>query len=171
MSSLTVHVQAIILTGFAGLMAVAAFEDFRRLIIPNLLTIALCGLWPFYVATTAPSLEGIAAALGCAVIVFVAGALLFARGLLGGGDVKLLSAAVLWAGPAATPKLLMLTCVLGGVLALFMLIPVGRQLAAAGRMLLGQPPMMNERGLSISVPYGIAIAGAAIFVMFPSAPV
>jgi hypothetical protein len=49
-----------------------------------------------------------------------------------------------------------------------MLMPIGRQLAAGGRWLLGQPPMLTaERGLAISVPYGIAIAGAAIAVMIP----
>ena len=36
--------------GFTGLMAVAAFEDFRRLVIPNPLILALCVLWPFYLA-------------------------------------------------------------------------------------------------------------------------
>ncbi len=34
------------LAGFAGLMAGAAFEDFRRFTIPNWLTLGLCALWP-----------------------------------------------------------------------------------------------------------------------------
>src|SRR5882762_5052656 len=80
--------------GFTGVMAVAAFEDLRRLVIPNRLTLALCVLWPFYLAI-APNL-GLASgglAAGCAAAVFVVGALLFARGLIGGGDVKLLAVA------------------------------------------------------------------------------
>ena len=56
-------------------------------------------LWPLYFAA-APSLAAALAAIGCALAVFIVGALLFARGYLGGGDVKLLTAATLWAGPA-----------------------------------------------------------------------
>jgi prepilin peptidase CpaA len=162
---MTLHPQVLALTGFAAVMAVAAFEDFRRLVIPNLLPILLCALWPVYFAA-APSLYGALAAIGCAVAVFVGGAILFARGWLGGGDVKLLSAAALWAG-ADTPMLLMLTAVLGGVLALFLLMPPAQQMLAAARLLMGQSPPQTGRGFAAPVPYGIAIAGAALIVTHP----
>ena len=162
-----VHAQALALVAFAAVMAAAAFEDFRRLVIPNLLPIALCVLWPIYFAAE-PSLSGALAAIGCALAVVVGGAFLFARGWLGGGDVKLLSAATLWAGPAGTPELLMLTGVLGGALALFLLMPPGGQLAVAARHLLGQPPAPPQRGLSMPIPYGVAIAAAALLVTLPS---
>ena len=120
------------LAGFAGLMATAAFEDFRRLIIPNGLILGLCVLWPLHVAT-APMLTVPAAGTAAlyAAAVFIVGALLFSRGLIGGGDVKLLAAATLWAGPAATVPLLVLTGLLGGVLCLILLTPVGALMAAA----------------------------------------
>jgi prepilin peptidase CpaA len=149
---------------FAAVMAVAAFEDFRRLVIPNLLPIVLCALWPVYFAF-APSFYGAVTSIGCALAVFLVGAVLFARGWLGGGDVKLLCAAMLWAGPAGTPTLLLLTGVLGGALALFLLMPFGSQIAMAVRALLGQPSMSAERGLATPVPYGVAIAGAALIVI------
>jgi len=165
---MTVHFQALVLAGFAIVMAAAAFEDFRRLVIPNLLPIVLCVLWPFYFAAS-PSLYGALAAIGCALAVFIVGALLFARGLLGGGDVKLLTAATLWAGPAGTPSLLLLTGVIGGALALFILLPFGRQLLFAARIVLGQPIVdPPERGLAMPVPYGVAIAGAAVLVIIPA---
>ena len=157
--------QALALTVFAVVMAVAAFEDFRRLTIPNLLPVLLCAAWPIYFAATAPGLSAALAALGCALAVFLVGAVLFARGWLGGGDVKLLSAATLWAGAPGTPALLMLTGVLGGALALFLLLPLGNHLAAAARGMLGQPPVPTERGFAIPVPYGVAIAGAALIVV------
>src|SRR5262245_28690788 len=72
---------------FAGLMVIAAFEDFRRLIIPNWLTLALALLWPIYLLA-ASSLSGALGAIGCALAVFAVGALCFARGYVGGGDVK-----------------------------------------------------------------------------------
>lgn len=156
--------QAILLTVFAVLMAAAAFEDFRRLTIPNLVPAALSLLWPLYFAATAPSFHGALAAIGCALAVFLVGAALFARGWLGGGDVKLLAAATLWAGPAGTPSLLVMTGVLGGVMALFLLMPFGAQLAAAARLILGQVPLGHETGSGPPVPYGIAIAGAALIV-------
>lgn len=157
--------QVLALTLFAAVMAVAAFEDFRRLVIPNLLPIVLCAAWPAAYFAAAPSLYGCLAALGCALAVFLAGAVLFARGYLGGGDVKLLSAAALWAGPAGVPTLLLLTAVFGGALALFLLLPFGGQLATSARLMLGQPALPAPRGLAMPVPYGVAIAGAALIVV------
>jgi prepilin peptidase CpaA len=139
--TMTFHPEAIALTAFGVVMAVAAYEDFRRLVIPNLLPIMLVAVWPLYFAATAPSLYGALAAIGCAAAVFLGGAVLFARGYLGGGDVKLLSAATL-----------------------FLLMPFGTQIAACARGMLGQPPIDTGRGLAMPVPYGVAIAGAALIV-------
>ena len=89
--------QILVLCLFTAVMAVAAFEDFRRLTIPNLLPLLLCAAWPFYSRrrrSPAPhSARRVARSRYSSV-----GAVLFARGWLGGGDVKLLSAATLWAG-------------------------------------------------------------------------
>jgi prepilin peptidase CpaA len=156
------------LAGFAGLMATAAFEDCRRLIIPNGLILGLCILWPAHVAT-APTLTLTAAGFAalCATAVFIAGALLFSRGLIGGGDVKLLTAATLWAGPGATLPLLVLTGLLGGVLCLLLLSPAGALIAAA-RPTLGDPSGDPARGANrVLVPYGVAIAAAALIVTIP----
>jgi prepilin peptidase CpaA len=149
------------LAGFTGLLAVAAIEDLRRLVIPNRLILAMGVLWPFYLAA-APrlSLASGGLAVGCAAAVFIAGALLFARGLVGGGDVKLLAVATLWAGPAATPALLLWTGLLGGLLSLLLLTPLrlvlpGPDGAAAGA------------ATPIAVPYGVAIAAAALIVTLP----
>lgn len=158
--------QLLVIAAFTAIMIAAAVEDFQRLIIPNPLPIALCALWPVYFAA-APTLLGALAALGTALAVFLVGAVLFARGFLGGGDVKLLSAATLWAGPAGTPALLILTGVLGGALALFLLVPFGRQIMTAGRGLMGQPPLDAESAMATPVPYGIAIAVAALIVILP----
>jgi prepilin peptidase CpaA len=148
--------------GFTGLMAVAALEDLRRLIIPNRLILALCVLWPFYLAM-APNLSLAAGGLaaGCAAAVFVVGALLYARGLIGGGDVKLLAVATLWAGPDATPALLVWTGLLGGVLSLVLLLTPLRM------VLPGPAGVAADDAHPIAVPYGVAIAAAAIIVTIP----
>src|SRR3984893_15177824 len=156
--------EVIALPVFAVVMAVAAFEDFRRLVIPNLLPVILCVAWPLHFAA-APSLVGAFGAIGCALAVFIVGAALFARGFLGGGDVKLLTAATLWAGGAGTPSLLVLTGVLGGVLPLFLLMPFGPQLAEASRAFLAPSVISADHDAAKSVPYGVAIAGAGLIVI------
>src|SRR5262249_26967118 len=140
--------------GFTGLMGVVALEDLRRLVIPNRLTLALCVLWPFYLVI-APNLDLASAGLaaGCAAAVFGAGALLCAGGLLAGADVRLRALEPLWVGPAATPELLVWTGLLGGLLSLVLLTPL--------RMVLPGPAGAAH---PIAVPYGVAIAAAAIIV-------
>ena len=165
----------IALVAFAVLMAAAAVEDFRRLIIPNALSLGLGLMWPLYLVA-APSLTGALAAVGCALAVFVVGALCFSRGYIGGGDVKLLSVATLWAGPAATPALLAVTGLLGGVLALILLTPPGLQMWLAARAMLAPGKARSAAGEAgkdavapspLQVPYGIAIAAAALIITLP----
>jgi len=162
--AMALQLQSAALLAFAALMLIAAFEDLRRLIIPNALSLSLCVLWPCYLAAT-PNLYGALGALGCAVFVFFAGALCFSRGYLGGGDVKLLSVATLWAGPSGMLELLVLTGVLGGILALFLLIPQGAHIATLARAKLGPASEPERSDSSTPVPYGMAIAGAALLVI------
>ena len=162
---MALQLQFAALIGFAALMLIAAFEDLRRLIIPNALTVSLCVLWPFYVVAT-PSLLVILASLGCALAVFLVGAFCFSRGYLGGGDVKLLAAATLWAGPGAIAPLLVLTGVLGGLLALVLLMPPGAQMVAFARAKLGPGDIPEKFGDATPIPYGIAIAVASLLVVF-----
>lgn len=147
--------------GFTGLMAAAAVEDFRRLVIPNTIVAGLCVLWPLHLAMSPSfSLGNSLGAVGCAAAVFLVGALLYSRGLIGGGDVKLLAAATLWAGPASIPALLIVTAVLGGLLTLVLLLsaPLRAAVSWAGAV---------APASSMPVPYGVAIAAAAVIVTLP----
>ena len=154
------HLHLVALAGFAVLMAAAAFEDMRRLVIPNAVVLGLCVLWVFQLAATpAVSFAGSAGAVLCAGAVLVSGALLFSRGLMGGGDVKLLTAATLWAGPTSTPMLLLATAVLGGVLTLALLAPTALRAVLT--------PAVAAASKEVPVPYGVAIAGASLIVMIP----
>jgi prepilin peptidase CpaA len=157
---MSLQLHFVTLAGFAGLMLIAAIEDLRRLVIPNAVVMGLCTLWPLQLASAADtSLSGSAAAALCAAAVFVAGAILFSRGLMGGGDVKLLTVATLWAGPGGTPTLLIITAVLGGLLTLALLSPL------ALRAVFAPSASAAKR---MPVPYGVAIAGAALIVTIPS---
>ncbi|HUI34037.1 MAG TPA: A24 family peptidase [Stellaceae bacterium] len=163
---MALQLQSAALIGFAALMIIAAFEDLRRLVIPNVVPLCVCVLWPLYIVPTA-SVLSVAGSIGCAAIVFMAGALFFSRGFLGGGDVKLLTAATLWAGPGLAPSLLLATGVLGGALALILLVPPCAHLATLARVKLGEDTATTPtRALATPVPYGIAIAAAALLVLF-----
>jgi prepilin peptidase CpaA len=160
-----VQLHLVPLAGFTGFMLTAGFEDLRRLIIPNRLTLAICLLWPLEMAAAWPGASAVIAALGCAAAVFTAGTVLFARGVIGGGDVKLLAAAALWAGPGGTPALLVGTALLGGVLALALLTPLGPRLAALRGAGAGEAAAALHDAKS--VPYGVAIAAASLIVTLP----
>jgi prepilin peptidase CpaA len=163
---MALQLQSAALIGFAALMVIAAIEDLRRLVIPNAVALSLCVLWPLYIAPTA-SVITVAGAIGCAAIVFIVGAICFSRGFLGGGDVKLLTVATLWAGPGLAPSLLLATGVLGGALALILLVPPCAHLATLARVKLGADTASTPtRALATPVPYGIAIATAALLVIF-----
>jgi prepilin peptidase CpaA len=149
------------LAGFAGLMLIAAVEDLRRLVIPNTVVLGLCTLWPLQLASAPDiSLFGSTSAALCAAVVFLAGALLFSRGLMGGGDVKLLAAATLWAGPGGTPTLLIGTAILGGLLTLALLSPLALRAVFA-------PAAAADAAKRMPVPYDVAIAGAALIATIP----
>ena len=161
--SLSLHLLP--LAGFAGLMAVAAFEDLRRLTIPNAVVMALCALWPVHLAAAPSStIAGGLGAAACAAAAAVAGAQLFSRGLGGGGDVKLLTAATLWAGSGMTPALLALTALLGGALALLRLSAIGLRAVLAPTL---GTASTRRPARAAPVPYGVAIAGAALVVTLP----
>jgi prepilin peptidase CpaA len=157
--SLSFHLVPV--AGFACLMFAAAIEDLRRLVIPNVLVLALTVLWPLHIVTApATSFISCAGAVLCAATVFGVGILLFSRGLMGGGDVKLLTITTLWAGPALTPALLIVTAFLGGVLTLALLSPLVVRAVIAPAEVVGAVRKMP-------VPYGVAIAGAALIVTIP----
>ena len=156
------------LAGYVALMAAAAIIDFRHLVIPNPVVLSLLLLWPAYLATIPAVLPSAAVtAIGSALAVFLVGAVLFARGIIGGGDVKLLSVATLWAGIDRIPALLLLTGLLGGVLSLFLLTPLGARITASQRTD-PRPAGAAATGFGAGpVPYGVAIAAAAVIAILP----
>jgi prepilin peptidase CpaA len=163
---MVLRLDRLLLVGFVALMIAAAVGDFRRLVIPNWLVLALCALWPLHIATTgAVALATVPISIFVAAAVLAAGAFLFARGLVGGGDVKLLAAASLWAGPSGVLRLLLMTALCGGALALAFLAALGR-LSDAGRRIPQAGAAMVGPG-STPIPYGVAISAAALIVTIP----
>jgi prepilin peptidase CpaA len=150
--------------GFAGLVLWAAFSDFTRLIIPNRICAAIVALYPAHVIAAAAPVDWQAAAW-LAGAAFAAGTILFALRLVGGGDVKLLTAVILWAGPALLWPFLVVTVLAGGVLALSAAITHRYWRTLAVRVI-GRATGVDDAALpeALSVPYGVAIAAGGMLV-------
>ena len=147
---------------FAFLVIYAAISDYKTLKIPNWISLALCGLFVVYAANLTSWNEiGLHFAVGGGV--FVTAVLCYSFGVFGGGDVKLLGAVALWAGPERVYEFAALTGLIGGALGLLILAAriVGREFPE----LANRPsPVWNiaRWGRDGTCPYGIPISIAAI---------
>lgn len=108
-----------------------------------------------------------------AVLVLLVGYALFAIGRVGAGDVKLMAVLMLWAGPQGVP-FLMVTSLLGGVLALAMPLLGMLELALAhgvirlNAVLPGSKlplPLIFGSDRPKGIPYGLAIAAGMFCVL------
>jgi prepilin peptidase CpaA len=150
----------VLLSWFIAGHGAAAASDAARLRIPNALIVYLLGGVMVAAVLSQPGWAGLAAHAAVGLAILVGGLILFARGWMGGGDVKLLAVTGLWLGPAATPALLILTALAGGVLTLAM---IGLRFCGANRLVGGRIAALRDP--MDRVPYGIAIAAAAIAVV------
>lgn len=154
-------IASTVLMTFAAIMAFAAAMDLLTMTIPNRVSLCLAGA--FLVAAPLIGLPAseILMHVGAGALVLVAGIALFAFGGFGGGDAKLLAVGALWIGFDQLPLFLALTAALGGILALVIVKyrahPVLGVYAPDWAMKLHKP--------GSGIPYGIAIAGAALLVL------
>lgn len=146
---------------FIGCQLLAATSDAMRMRIPNPMILFLLAGYAVTVMLVRPEWTSVASNVATGFAVLMGGMLLFARGWMGGGDVKLLAVSGLWLGPVATPALLLLTAIAGGVLTLVVL---ACRILGAHR--LGGTRITGLHDPNGRVPYGIAIATAAIAVAF-----
>lgn len=156
-----VHFAAV--AAYVVALVCAAVSDFRTLEIPNwtAATIALAFLPAAWLAGI--SISGMSVHFATAAVALVVGAVLFARGVFGGGDVKLLASASLWMGLDDIGPYLIVVSLLGGLLAVGVL--AVNRIAALRRMLAGLAWVGGERGATQPIPYGVAIALAALIML------
>lgn len=128
----------------------AAFTDLRRRQIDNWLNAGIALSAPLFWWSSGLSLwPDIAIQLGVAVAAFAILAGLFAMKMMGGGDVKLLTALALWIEPSWFLKLLIVMALAGGLLTIVM----------------GSWHIMRRQRDRIKVPYGVAIAIGGLWVL------
>lgn len=147
-------VRPALLVVLAGALVAAAAFDLSRYLIPNRFPAVIAAS---FVASApfVPFGEWLAGAATGLVVLF-GGVILFARGMLGGGDVKLLAASALFAGPTLLMPFLLVTTLTGAVLACCLLTPLARLMPA--------PPGSTAPALRRPIPYGLAIAAGGLFI-------
>lgn len=142
-----------------ALVVLAAVSDIRTMTIPNRIPLAVTGLFAIAMATgVLPPVEiGLHVVVGVAL--FCLGVALFAAGLFGGGDAKLMPAVALFMGPAGVTAFIVHMAIAGGVLALAFLVVRRIPMPAGVRERPWVARLMAPNG---GIPYGIAIAAGAI---------
>ena len=147
---------------FAAILLRAGIGDLVTMKIPNKLILILLAGYAFLIPFAGLSPVEIASSLAAAAVVFCLAFCAFARGWMGGGDVKLITVSVLWLGLPLLPAFLFWTAVFGAILTAtllyyrFMPIPEARlgKIGWAGRL----------HADKTRVPYGVAISAAALMI-------
>jgi len=131
-------------------LAYAAIDDWRRRIIENWLNLGIALTAPLWWWANEWALwPDIALQIGIALAALAVFVVFFAIGAMGGGDVKLIAVLGLWFPLNLFVEVLTIMAILGGLLTLVMLV--------RHRVAKAEGP--------IEVPYGIAIALAAMWVI------
>lgn len=158
------YVAAAPVVAVAGLLIIAAASDARRYLIPNWISVGIIALFLPYALLNPIGVNWLGG-LATAAAAFAFGLGLYALRLMGGGDVKLIAACALWAGPALIAPFLLIVSAAGGALAGGLL--TARWIAArrrrnapSGEVETGDTPLMRQK-----VPYGLAIAAGGIFLL------
>jgi prepilin peptidase CpaA len=128
----------------------AAFTDLRRRQIDNWLNAGIAVLAPvFWWACGLDLWPGVGWQVGISALTFVIGAVLFAIRMMGGGDVKLLTALALWIRPADFLWLVVWMSLIGAVLTVvFAMWHIARR----------------QQGRA-AIPYGVAICAAGLLTL------
>jgi prepilin peptidase CpaA len=155
-----------VLLGFQAIftfcMCYAVVSDFRELLIPNWIFVTLVAAFPFFAVFYLEPLTVLWHFL-IALVVLVFTTAFFAVNWIGGGDVKLMTGAALWAGPQHIASFLLAMSALGFLIAIVLLLlrTYGTLIAAVlpDNWLLRRLQVLAREG---QCPYGVAIGAAGI---------
>lgn len=139
-----------LLIALAIALVVAAFTDMRRRQIDNWLNAGIAiGAPAFWWASGMALWPDVAIQFGVALAAFALFAGMFALRMMGGGDVKLLTALALWVSPQHFLQLLLVMALAGGALTIVM---VGWH-------------TIRRQKQKLAIPYGVAIAFGGLWVL------
>jgi prepilin peptidase CpaA len=153
--------DAIRLLLFPALMAFAASSDLLTMTISNKLSIALAAGFLLLWLVTGASLAVLGLHLGAGALVLAVGFTCFSFGWIGGGDAKLAAAIALWFGFDYLLVYLVYASLFGGALTVML---IQFRLFPLPAILARQPWILRLHEKGAGVPYGIALAAAALAV-------
>lgn len=141
----------LLLVALALLLVSAGIQDARTREIANWKNAAIALMAPLWWWTNGLALwPDVAIQLGVAALVFALFLGAFALGQMGGGDVKMIGALALWLPVMPLVWMLVLMSLIGGGLTIVMLI---------------DKKFRRTNGEPVEIPYGVAIAIAALLVL------
>jgi prepilin peptidase CpaA len=158
--------DAIRLVLFPAMMAFAASSDLITMTISNRVSLILIAGFFALAIATGMMVTDVLWHLGAAAIVLAAAFAFFTRGWIGGGDAKLAAATALWLGFDHLLPYLVYASLFGGALTLLL---IQFRMAPMPHLLAGQEWLQRLHRKDGGVPYGIALAAAALAV-YPETP-
>jgi prepilin peptidase CpaA len=154
-------IEAIELTLFPAMMAFAALSDLFTMTIANRVSLILVCGFGLLAVLTGKSAADLFSHTGAAAAVLAVAFGFFTRGWMGGGDAKLAAATVLWLGFAHLADYLVYAALFGGVLTLLI---IQFRVMPLPQVLLGRQWAERLHRSDSGIPYGIALAAAALIV-------
>ncbi len=142
------------------MMAFAGSMDMLTMTIPNRVSLILIAAFLIAAPVTGMTMEQFGWHLASFGLILSCTIAMFALGWMGGGDAKLIAVGALWVGFETLPLFLTNIAVFGGLLAVFIL--GFRAIPITGLPLPNWAHRLHQSGGGI--PYGLAIAGAALLV-------
>jgi prepilin peptidase CpaA len=163
---MTMVADAIRLVLFPAMMAFAASSDLITMTISNRVSLILVGGFLALAFATGMGATDMLWHMAAAAVVLVVAFGFFIQGWIGGGDAKLAAATALWLGFDHLLPYLLYASLFGGALTLLLL---QFRMAPLPRLLAGQEWLQRLHRKDGGVPYGIALAAAALAV-YPETP-
>jgi prepilin peptidase CpaA len=151
---------------FPTIVAFAASSDLLTMTISNRVSLALAAGFLAMALMSGMGTMEVLSHLGAAAVVLVVSFGFFTRGWIGGGDAKLAAATSMWFGFEYLMNYLVYASLLGGALTLLL---IEFRLVPLPGLLAGQFWAQRLHRQDGDVPYGIALAGAALMV-YPDTP-
>ena len=159
-------VDAVRLMLFPAMMAFAASSDLVSMTISNRISLVLVGGFLVLAWGVGMSATDVLSHIGAACIVLAVAFGFFIRGWIGGGDAKLAATTALWLGFDHLLPYLVYASLFGGALTLLL---IQLRMAPLPAALARQEWVQHLHRKDGAVPYGIALAAAALAV-YPDTP-
>ncbi len=157
--------RLVLAASFLLAVTCAMISDLRTLRINNWISVSIFVAFLPAAIAEGVGFQAIVINYTAGIVLLIGGAVLFARRMIGGGDVKLLAAVGVWIGWEYLIPYIILTALLGGVLAVAVV--ALKRIPWYPSFLPAIPWLEDDPKAEQNIPYGSAIGLAAIL-LFPT---